>query len=121
MSASGSHTASSGDTYFALEINAFYLNAGHSTSVTMTATCSEPSPVTITLSPAAGALTAGEVGTAYSQTFTASGGTAPYTYAVTAGTLPDGLSLATDGALTGTPTTAGTANFTITATDANSD
>ncbi|HLP67311.1 MAG TPA: putative Ig domain-containing protein, partial [Rhizobium sp.] len=38
-----------------------------------------------------------------------------------AGTLPDGLSLATDGALTGTPTTAGTANFTITATDANSD
>nr|WP_254004824.1 putative Ig domain-containing protein [Pleomorphomonas sp. NRK KF1] len=87
----------------------------------MTATCTDGSPVTIALSPAAGALTAGEVGTAYSATFTASGGTAPYSYAVTAGALPAGLSLAANGALTGTPTTAGTANFTITATDANTD
>ncbi len=78
-------------------------------------------PVTITLSPAAGSLTAGQVGTAYSQTFTASGGSGSYSYAVTSGALPAGLSLDTNGALTGTPTTAGTANFTITATDANND
>ncbi len=57
------------------------------------------------------------VATAYSQTIVATGGTAPYTFAVTAGSLPDGLSLAGNGALTGTPTVAGTFNFTVTATD----
>lgn len=58
-------------------------------------------------------------GSTYSQTFTATQGTAPYTFAVTAGALPQGLSLnGTSGALTGTPTTGGMYNFTITATDA---
>lgn len=47
----------------------------------------------------------------------ASGGTAPYTFAVTSGSLPTGLSLSAAGALTGTPTTAGTYNFTVTVTD----
>ncbi len=59
------------------------------------------------------------VGTAYNQTVTASGGVGPYTYAVTSGTLPAGLSLnTTTGAISGTPTTAGAFTFTITATDA---
>lgn len=52
-----------------------------------------------------------------SQTITASGGTGPYTYAVTTGALPAGLTLGTDGALTGAPTGAGT-TFSVTATDA---
>jgi hypothetical protein len=43
----------------------------------------------------------------------------PYTFAVTSGTLPPGLTLPPEGPLSGTPTTAGTYNFTITATDAN--
>lgn len=60
------------------------------------------------------------IATAYSQTVTAANGTAPYTYAVTAGALPAGLSLNTSGVLSGTPTAGGTFNFTITATDANS-
>jgi hypothetical protein len=60
----------------------------------------------------------GTPGTAYTGTVTASGGASPYTYAVTSGSLPTGLSLAIDGAITGTPTTAGTFDFTITATDA---
>ncbi len=59
------------------------------------------------------------VGVAYNQTFTGSGGTAAYTFAVSAGTLPAGLSLdATTGALTGMPIAAGTFNFTVRATDA---
>jgi hypothetical protein len=59
-------------------------------------------------------------GIAYSQTVTASGGSAPYSYTLTAGTLPAGLALNTSsGAVSGIPTTAGVANFTITATDAN--
>ncbi len=59
------------------------------------------------------------VGAGYSQTLSGSGGTAPYTFAITAGSLPAGLSLNSTGALAGTPTAGGTFNFTVTATDAN--
>lgn len=55
---------------------------------------------------------------AYSQTIVASGGTAPYTYAVTSGALPTGLILnAATGVISGTPTVENTFNFTITAVD----
>ena len=70
----------------------------------------------ITLSPAS-PLTAGTVATAYSNTISASGGTGPYTFTVTSGTVPAGLTLATNGSLSGTPTAGGSFNFTITATD----
>jgi hypothetical protein len=71
----------------------------------------------ITLSPAT--LAASVVGVAYSQTFTGSGGTAPYSFTVTSGALPTGLTLTSAGVLAGTPTTAGTATFTIRGTDVN--
>ena len=61
----------------------------------------------------------GQPAVPYSATISATGGTAPYTFAVTAGTLPDGLTLSSAGLLSGTPTTTGTSVFTITATDAN--
>jgi hypothetical protein len=73
---------------------------------------------TIALSPTS--LTAGTYNTAYSQTITASGGVASYTFAVTSGSLPSGLSLSSGGTLSGTPTTSGSYSFTITATDAHS-
>jgi hypothetical protein len=72
---------------------------------------------TIVLAPAA--LPAGQAGSAYSQTLTASGGVGPYTFAVTAGTLPSGLTLAPNGTLSGIPTAAGAPTFTVTATDSN--
>ncbi|MBR7635740.1 putative Ig domain-containing protein [Janthinobacterium lividum] len=59
-------------------------------------------------------------GVAYSQGIAAGGGTAPYSYAITGGSLPTGLSLAADGTLSGTPTAAGPYNFTVTATDSSS-
>jgi hypothetical protein len=59
------------------------------------------------------------VGIAYNQTLTGSGGTAPYTFAVTGGALPPGLTLASSGTISGTPTTAGTFTVTFRGTDAN--
>lgn len=61
----------------------------------------------------------GTVGTPFNATVTASGGTGTYTFALTAGSLPAGLSLSSAGAITGTPTAPAAANFTITATDSN--
>ncbi len=55
---------------------------------------------------------------AYSQTLSVSGGSAPYTWAVTSGTLPAGLTLASStGVISGTPTTAGISTFTVQVTD----
>ncbi|HEY0232138.1 MAG TPA: ice-binding family protein [Dokdonella sp.] len=70
---------------------------------------------TVTLAPATLPATVADV--AYSQTLTAAGGTGPYTFAVVAGALPAGLSLATNGLLSGTPTNAGSYSFTVRATD----
>ena len=62
----------------------------------------------------------GTVGTAYSQSVTASGGTGPYTYALTTGTLPGGLTLnGTTGAISGTPNVEISSTVNVTATDAN--
>jgi hypothetical protein len=59
----------------------------------------------------------GFTGAVYAQTLTATGGTPAYTFAVSAGTLPGGLNLTSGGTLTGTPTSVGIFNFTVTATD----
>jgi hypothetical protein len=73
------------------------------------------------LSIAAAALPAGAVGSPYSQTFTAAGGTAPYSWTLTSGSLPPGLALEIPtGVLSGTPTQAETYSFTVAVTDANS-
>ncbi len=60
----------------------------------------------------------GTVNVPYNQSVSGSGGSGGDTYAVTAGTLPFGLHLdPASGAITGMPTTAGTYQFTVTATD----
>jgi hypothetical protein len=96
-------------------------NATVSLSITVAA-----SNVTITITPTT--LPGGAIGTAYSQTLTAAGGAAPYTWALFSigasgspiAALPAGLTLnATTGVISGTPTTAGTSTFTVQATDAN--
>lgn len=77
-----------------------------------------PGPLSITTT----SLANGTAGNSYSQTVLASGGTLPYTWSLVAGqgTLPPGLNLSTAGAITGTPSTAGTYNFTVKVTDAAS-
>lgn len=58
------------------------------------------------------------VNSSYYRTVVATGGVKPYTWSVSSGTLPPGLSLnSSTGAISGRPTTAGTSTFTVTVTD----
>jgi hypothetical protein len=73
---------------------------------------------TITVTPAT--LPPPIAGTFYCQQLTATGGTAPYTFSVSAGALPDCLKLdPKSGAICGIPNRSGPYEFTIIATDAN--
>ena len=74
-----------------------------------------PAPVMVS----SGTMAAGMTGVAYAPfTFSASGGSGTYAWTET-GTLPPGLTLSAAGQLSGTPLTAGTYPFTVTATDAS--
>ena len=59
----------------------------------------------------------GYAGQPYSSSLVASGGTPPYTFAMTSGTLPPPLGLSPNGAISGTPTELGTFNFSASVTD----
>ena len=93
-----------------------------SASITLVVTCA-----TLSLTPASGPLPNATVNAPYSQTFIASGGTAPYSYKIAAQPNLQSQSGATNGlrfdpttgTLSGTPISAGTYAFTIEATDAN--
>jgi hypothetical protein len=70
--------------------------------------------LTLTSTPSAST----QLGQTYSQTNVAGGGTAPYTYAVSGGTIPAGTTFnATTGLVSGTPTTAGGFSYTVKVTD----
>ncbi|HWZ75640.1 MAG TPA: putative Ig domain-containing protein, partial [Candidatus Sulfotelmatobacter sp.] len=76
-----------------------------------------PTPVSITTA----SLPNGQVGTAWSATLTASGGTTPYTWAASGSSLPSWLTLnASTGQLNGTPSAAGIVSFTLKVTDSSS-
>jgi hypothetical protein len=63
-------------------------------------------------------LPSGTVESSYSSTsLSATGGTSPYTYNITLGSLPPGLTMTSGGLISGTPTTDGTYNFSVAATD----
>jgi large repetitive protein len=59
----------------------------------------------------------GTVGAAYSQTLAATGGTAPYLWALASGSLPPGLTLSTAGVMSGTPATSGSFTFSVLVAD----
>jgi uncharacterized repeat protein (TIGR03803 family) len=81
---------------------------------------------TLTVTPAALGITTtvlpvGMVKTAYTSTLAATGGVAPYTWSVTAGALPAGLSLnAASGVISGKPTSPGVSSFTVSVADSES-
>src|SRR5713101_3823807 len=72
-----------------------------------------PAPLAI----ATTSVPSGTVGQAYSTQLNATGGTSPYTWSVSLGSLPAGLTLSAAGVISGTPTTAGSSTFTATVSD----
>jgi hypothetical protein len=89
--------------------------SGNSASSPFTITITSPNTVSlITPNP----LPNGAVGVAYTYSINVAGGTPPYTFAITAGQLPPGLTFdSTNGTLTGTPTQKGAFVVTLYVTD----
>ena len=108
---SGTPTGSTGTSNFTVQVSdANSLTATKPLSVTVVV------PPTVTTT----SLPVGTQNVAYSATLAASGGTLPYTWSITSGSLPSGLTLtASTGAISGTPTGTGTSNFTVQVSDAN--
>jgi len=107
----GYYTSSDGNTYTFVGTNL----VAQFTNYTVIGLVKSNSP---TLAFSTGSLPSGTVGTAYSQTLTATGGTFPYTWTITSGILPAGLSLSSSGIISGTPTTeAGVTSTTFQVTD----
>src|SRR5580698_2443774 len=102
------------------------------TNVVVTATSqadsSKSASATVTVNPAVqqalqittGTLSQGQQGSPYSEAFSATGGTTPYSWSISAGTIPPGTALSTNGSFGGMPTSIGTFNFTVMVTDATS-
>jgi hypothetical protein len=116
ISSTGLYTAPSSTTSSKVSVTA--TSVADPTSV---ATAQVTVVVPVKLSISLGTVPAGTVGVPYSTSLTATGGTAPYTWQVTAGSLPTGLALAkSSGLISGTPSKSGTFAFTTSVTDASS-
>ncbi|MGY3592941.1 hypothetical protein ACVIGB_000972 [Bradyrhizobium sp. USDA 4341] len=74
-------------------------------------------PLTIAGSPPSRA----DIGTPYSANFTANGGSGGYIFDIASGSLPLGLTLSSDGILSGTPTATSTNTYTLRVTDSEGD
>ena len=101
----------------------FTIAAKDSGSPAQTASAQESITVSVaasTLTVTSTSLGAAQTGSSYSTTLSANGGTPGYTWSVSAGILPDGLTMSNAGVISGTPTGAGTSNFTVTVTDSSS-
>lgn len=88
------------------------MNSAKTATANYISACSSPPSITTS------SLPDGYVGTSYNQTLTVTSGTPSYTWSLLSGSIP-GLSLSTAGVISGTPTTAGTYQFTVQVNDAN--
>ena len=133
LSAAGGTLAAGATTTVTASINSganSLAAGGYTDTVTFTNTTNRRGnttrPVSLTVNAAEAptistvSLPAGAVGTAYSQTLAATGGTTPYSWSVSSGTLPAGLNLSATGVLDGMPTAEGTSIFTVRVAGANS-
>lgn len=76
-----------------------------------------PQPTVLTVSTTN--VPAAQVSTFYSVQLEAIGGPTPYTWSVSSGALPPGVTLSTNGLLSGTPTQAGTFSFVVSVRDSS--
>jgi Putative Ig domain len=90
--------------------------AGDTAQQAFSITINPPQPLVIT---SGSCCPDGTVGVAYHTNFFASGGVQPYTWSISSGQLPPGLKVdrRAPAGISGTPTTAGTFNFTVAVTD----
>ena len=98
------------------DTNNLYATKTFRVTITATNTPTGTAPVIMTAS----SLPSGTVGSYYSQTLAASGGTPPYNWSLYSACLPAGLSLNGAGVISGTPKAAGTMNFVVRVTGSNS-
>jgi hypothetical protein len=87
-----------------------------SDTASVTINAPPPNPVVLTTT----SLSVATAGTSYSDSLTASGGKTPYSWSVSAGGLPSGITLPTTGMLSGTTTQTGQFSFTVQVTDSAS-
>jgi len=119
MSSSGQITGTpiqTGSYTFDVTVNDSSSTNQQFTGATITIVVNQQNPLLIT---STSPLPSGTVGRAYSIPLHGQGGSIPYTWSLTSGTIPPGLTLGSAGSLTGTPTQAGDYTFTLTLTDAS--
>jgi hypothetical protein len=97
----------------------FTVQVTDASNPTLTATQQLSITVVAPLAVATTSLPGATVGSPYSQTLAASGGTAPYEWSVVGGALPTGLTLSLSGTIGGQPQSTGTFSFTVKVTDAS--
>jgi large repetitive protein len=89
--------------------------SGSNGNVTIETFSTIPNPPTITTA----SISTPVITRPYSQTISASGGTPGYSFSISSGTLPTGLSLSPSGLISGTPSAAGTFSFVVLVVDSN--
>ena len=87
---------------------------GAGTSTSVSRSIGGSSAITIAIPASAN----GDIGFTYNVQLTATGGTAPYTWTITTGSLPPGLTMSSSGMITGTPTQTGNYSVNFHVTDA---
>jgi len=98
----------------------FTVQVTDSANPAQSATANLSITITSALSITTTSLPNGIQGSPYNTSVTATGGIAPYTFVISSGNLPLGLSLSSSGVFSGTPSGAGTSNFTVKASDSSS-
>jgi Bacterial Ig domain/Putative Ig domain/Immunoglobulin domain len=93
-------------------------SAGNATSTSATLTVNS---ATTSLQISTTQLPGGFVSGGYSSTLAASGGSSPYTWSLTSGSLPNGLTFSSAGVVSGTLALAGSFSFTVQVKDASSN
>ena len=112
----GTYTTTSTDATTYIRVRGTAVNGVSPSAVSLSALTAEITGVPRATTPTTG-LTA-DINQPYSLATVAFGGAAPIIYSITSGTLPAGLNFdSTNGNITGTPTTVGSASLTISATD----